>query len=176
MVDDFDYNSYFQSEGQHPSQQQVQQQRFLQEQLSNNNLRMQNSSMTSTSCSTKFFCTIGILQQALLQGTATSRMGIPKAQQQKWITTVQHNDFNTDIEKNNNELQNLVYSKVRHEYMELTSSTTSSIKRYRTTSSIRRYGFNIVISNIEMDKKNNNHLWEIQQRTTCPTIPLISPD
>ena len=117
------------------------------------------------------------------QQGATSGMGISKVQQQKWITTVQHNELNIDMVKNikqkNNELHNIVYNKVRHQDMESISSTTSSIERYGTTSSIRRYGFNIVIYNIDMDKKNNHHLGNttkdhISNKSTTEKIRLAT--
>ena len=51
------------------------------------------------------------------QQGATSGMDISEVQQQKWTTTVQHNELNIDVVKNtkqkNNELHNIVYNKVR---------------------------------------------------------------
>ena len=84
-------------------------------------------------------------------------LDISKMQQQTWITTAQHNE----LQQRHGEEQSL----------SMTSSTTLS-----TASSTTRYGFNIAIYNIEMDKKSNNHLRKTQQRTTCPTIPLTSSD
>ena len=152
MIDGFYYNSYFQSAGQHQSQQQVQQQKFCRSNLA--------TTISGSAPTAEFIDDIDLMLNKIIlhqrhlttssfAGGATSGMGISKVQHQKWIT---------NIEKNNNELHNIVYSKVRHQDMESTSSTTSSIKRYGTTSLVRRYGFNIVIYNIEMDKKNNHHL------------------
>ena len=88
-------------------------------------------------------------------------MGISKVQQQKWVTTAQHSEFNTDIEKNNNELHNSVYKKVQHQDMESTSSTISFDQKY----GFKQWSFR----NTEMDKikpnncRNQDHMYNIQQ-------------
>ena len=98
------------------------------------------------------FCTISSVQQVLLtSGGATSGMGISKVQQQKWITTEQHNEFNIDTEKNN-ELHDIVDNKVRYQDMESTSSTRSSVRRF-----VFNLGVDIYIVIIKMDKKSNTH-------------------
>ena len=112
-------------------------------------------STTSTSCSTRqIFCTIGSLQQVPSNsGGATSGMGINKVQQQ-WITTVQHHEFKVQQHRHGRTTScaTLSTTKVRHQDMASTLATTSSI---------RRYGFNIgidiYIMIIKMDKKSNNH-------------------
>ena len=83
-------------------------------------------------------------------------MGISKVQQQKWITAVQHNEFNIDIEKNNDKLHNIVYNN----------------KKWNSKS-IRRYGFNSVIYNMEMDKKSNNRLRGIDNKRTTSTTTEV---
>ena len=49
----------------------------------------------------------------------------------------------------------------------LNTTTTLTTASRKTTSSIRRYGFNIAIYNIEMDKENNNHLRTILLYAHC---------
>ena len=143
----------------------------LQEKLNNNNLRIssnsrihrwhwphgqQDNSFAPLASYNKFFW---------IQGAQHPEWASPRCNcaTTKWITTVQHKEFNIDIEKNNDKCTTLF-------------TATSSIKRCETTNSIKRYGFNIFIYNIEMDDENNNHLRRVQQRTICPTIPLTSSD